>query len=65
MSLDRLTFLEKFFPQWLHWADKQGRDQGVAGDLVPREAFSSPKVISTAFAGFDDGKCTKLSQIKI
>ena len=25
MSLDRLEFLEKFLPQWLHWADKQGR----------------------------------------
>ena len=25
MSLDRLEFVEKFLPQWLHWADKQGR----------------------------------------
>ena len=25
MSLGRLEFPEKFLPQWLHWADNQGR----------------------------------------
>ena len=36
----------------------------MAGDLVPREAFSSPKGISTGLALYDDGNCTKLSPIK-
>ena len=25
MCSDRLDFLEKFLPQWLHWAGNQGR----------------------------------------
>ena len=25
MCLDMLDFLEKFLPQWLHWAGEQGR----------------------------------------
>ena len=39
-------------------------EQRVAGDMVPWEAFSSPKAVPLVLQVYDDGKCTKLSRIK-
>ena len=50
MCLDRLDFLEKFMPQWLHWASRM---------LSPL-----PKAFPKVWKVYDDGKWTKLCQKK-
>ena len=47
MCLDRLDFLEKFFPQWLHWTGEQGRV--ASGRSLVFQSMPKHALVSTMF----------------